>query len=76
MIPSKLPIKLSEKDFQSIIDLTEGFSGGDLLNVVIYASSQAVERDGENCQVGINDFVDAISLIKIAKKGIGTNDKK
>ncbi|WP_258231826.1 hypothetical protein [Bombilactobacillus bombi] len=76
MIPNKLPIKLSEKDFQSIIDLTEGFSGGDLLNVVIYASSQAVERDGENCQVCINDFVDAISLIKIAKKEIGINNKK
>lgn len=76
MIPNKLPVKLSEKDFLSIIDLTEGFSGGDLLNVVIYASSQAVERDGENCKVGINDFVDAISLIKIAKKEIGINSKK
>lgn len=76
MIPDKLPVKLSEKDFLSIIDLTEGFSGGDLLNVVIYASSQAVERDGENCKVGINDFVDAISLIKIAKKEIGINSKK
>lgn len=76
MIPDKLPVKLSEKDFLSIIDLTEGFSGGDLLNLVIYASSQAVERDGENCKVGINDFVDAISLIKIAKKEIGINSKK
>lgn len=76
MIPNKLPVKLSEKDFLSIIDLTEGFSGGDLLNVVIYASSQAVERDGENCKVGINDFVDAISLIKTAKREIGINSKK
>lgn len=76
MIPNKLPIKLSKKDFQSIIDLTEGFSGGDLLNVVIYASSQAVERDGKNCKVCINDFVDAIALIKIAKEEIGTNNKK
>lgn len=76
MIPNKLPIQLSEKDFLSIIDLTEGFSGGDLLNVVIYASSQAVERDGENCKVGINDFVDAISLIKTAKREIGINSKK
>lgn len=76
MIPDKLPVKLSEKDFLSIIDLTEGFSGGDLLNVVIYASSQAVERDGENCKVGINDFVDAISLIKTAKREIGINSKK
>jgi len=46
------------------------------LNVVIYASSQAVERDGENCKVGINDFVDAISLIKTAKREIGINSKK
>ena len=73
LIPDKLPVSLSEEDESEIILATEGFSGGDLLNMVIYASSSAVERDGESCQVGLNDFMAAIEIIKKAKSEIGIN---
>ncbi|USS90487.1 ATP-binding protein [Fructilactobacillus carniphilus] len=68
LIPAKLPIALSAADWDEILANTDGFSGGDLLNVVVYASSHAVERDGAKCKVGLNDFNDAIELIKKSKQ--------
>ncbi|USS93217.1 ATP-binding protein [Fructilactobacillus ixorae] len=67
LIPTKLPVDLTPADLDQILEHTEGFSGGDLLNVVVYASSHAVERDGVECKVGLADFDDAIGLIKKAK---------
>lgn len=75
LIPKKLPVNLSESDFSQIGNNTIGFSGGDLLNVIIYASSQAVEQMGENCKVTINNFNDAIKMVKDAKTNIGVNMK-
>ena len=73
LIPERLPINLVEEAINEIIRLTEGFSGGDMLNMVIYAASSAVERDGKKCQVGLNDFLNAIEVIKEAKSEIGTS---
>lgn len=73
LIPDKLPIKLSDDEKTKIIHNTEGFSGGDLLNVVIYAASSAVEHDGEKCRVKLNDFLNAVEIIKKAKNEIGIN---
>ncbi|USS84559.1 ATP-binding protein [Fructilactobacillus myrtifloralis] len=67
LIPAKLPVDLTPADLDQILEHTEGFAGGDLLNVVVYASSHAVERDGAKCKVGLADFDDAIGLIKKAK---------
>lgn len=72
-IPRKLPVELSENDYIKIANNTTNFSGGDLLNVIIYASSQAVERMGENCKVSLEDFEDAIEMVREAKKNIGIN---
>lgn len=71
LIPEKLPVNLIDEEISEIIRLTEGFSGGDLLNMVIYAASSAVERDGEKCKVGLDDFFNAIEVIKKAKSEIG-----
>ncbi|MFP3153446.1 ATP-binding protein [Lachnospiraceae bacterium ZAX-1] len=73
LIPKRLPIELTENQKDKLINGTEGLSGGDLLNVVIYASSSAVERDGEKCKVTLNDFMEAAENIKKAKSEIGVS---
>ena len=73
LIPSKLPIKLLSSEENKIINETESFSGGDLLNVVIYVSSAAVERDSENYVVELEDFLEAVDIIKKAKSEVGVS---
>lgn len=70
-LPENLPVMLSIEEKENIINKMEGFSGGDILNVVLFASSQAVERDGENCLVLNSDFMNSVQLIKRAKEVIG-----
>lgn len=71
LIPSALPVRLSESDIDQIITQTEGFSGGDMLNMVLYASSTAVNRDGEYCEVLNSDFLATINILHQAKKEVG-----
>lgn len=73
LIPEKLPTDLTEKQKDILANETESLSGGDLLNVVIYASSSAVERDGEKCRVTLKDFREAAEIIKKAKREIGVS---
>lgn len=73
LVPSRLPLNITDEEKNEIIRLTDSFSGGDLLNVVIYAASSAVQRDGEKCKVVLSDFLDAIELIKKAKNEIGVS---
>ena len=71
LIPSKLPIHLSKDDWECIIIETEGLSGGDILNIIVNASSMALEREGHTCKVKLNDFITAIHSSKKAKEEIG-----
>lgn len=71
LIPSRLPVDFTEDDIDEIVRISEGLSGGDLLNMILYASSSAVERDGEKCVVTFDDFSEACALIKKAKSEIG-----
>lgn len=71
LIPKKLPVSLSEEQVNQVVKQTSGFSGGDMLNMVLYASSAAVNRDGEDCQVLLSDFLSAIEIISKAKQEIG-----
>lgn len=71
LLPSRLPTDITDDDIEDIVRISEGLSGGDLLNMVLYASSSAVERDGEQCQVSYDDFAEACTLIKKAKSEIG-----
>ena len=67
-----MPVVLTEQEKEEIVEQTEGFAGGDLLNVVLYASSSAVSREGENCKgVLAADFIAAIEILKQAKNEIG-----
>lgn len=71
LIPSKLPVELSESDRSCIIFETEGLSGGDILNIIVNASSIALEREGPMCKVNLRDFITAIHASKKAKEEIG-----
>lgn len=71
LTPKKLPIELSKSDWESIFNETERLSGGDILNIIVNASSMALEREGIKCKVRINDFITAIHLAKKAKEEIG-----
>jgi SpoVK/Ycf46/Vps4 family AAA+-type ATPase len=71
LIPNKLPVQLSDSDWKCIIDETEGLSGGDILNIIVNASSMALEREGYTCKVKLNDFMTAAHSSKKAKEEIG-----
>lgn len=73
LIPQKLPVDITDDEIDVLMEMAEGLAGGDLVNVVLYASSSAVERDGENCKVTFSDFEKACILIKKAKNDIGIN---
>ena len=70
-IPARMPVQLSEADWQSLVAETEGLAGGDILNSVVYAASLALEREGPACQITIADFRTAITANKKARQEIG-----
>lgn len=57
---------------------SEGLSGGDILNVVKLAASQAVIRLDDDCQVNQKDVLNAISQVREGKEKVGvfTNKSK
>lgn len=71
LIPKKLPVELSKSDWECIIIETEGLSGGDIINIIVNASSMALEREGLICKVRLNDFITATHSSKKAKEEIG-----
>jgi ATP-dependent 26S proteasome regulatory subunit len=71
LIPQKLPVLLCKEDWESIIIETEGLAGGDILNVILNASSTAIVREGPSCKIKLNDFLTAIYESKKAKQEIG-----
>jgi SpoVK/Ycf46/Vps4 family AAA+-type ATPase len=70
-LPDRLPVRLSEADRESLIAETDGLAGGDILNIVIYAASMAVEREGAGCTITLDDFMRAIEASKRAKREVG-----
>jgi len=47
-------------------------AGGDILNIVIYAASMALEREGSGCRIKLDDFLAAIEASKRAKEEVGS----
>lgn len=70
-IPSRMPVALDEADWVRLVAETDGLAGGDILNCVVSAASQAIERDGPGCQVWLNDFLTAIAAARRAREVIG-----
>lgn len=70
-IPNRLPVQLNESDWKKLVARTAGLAGGDILNIVLNAASAAIEREGPDCQITVNDFLAAIDAVKRAKQRIG-----
>lgn len=70
-LPARLPAELSIGDREQLVQETEGLSGGDILNIVVYAASMALEQRGPQCRIGLDDFRTAIEAIKLAHQEIG-----
>ncbi len=70
-IPARLPVQLSDADWDELVVQTEELAGGDILNIVVYAAAMAIEREGPKCTVTQADFLQAISAIKRARQEVG-----
>jgi len=67
-LPAALP-RLPDVTPERLAALSDGLSGGDILNAVILAASAALDRGGE--AVTLIDFVDALTQIRRARAEIG-----
>jgi SpoVK/Ycf46/Vps4 family AAA+-type ATPase len=70
-IPARLPARLSEADWASLVAQTEGLADGDIPNAVIYAAALAFERDGPTCTITRADFSSAIEAGKRTRRVVG-----
>ncbi len=70
-IPSRMPVSLSDAEWAHLVSESDGLSGGDILNIVVNAASAALEREGANCTITVDDFLGAIRASKRAKQEIG-----
>lgn len=70
-LPARLPLRLDESDWERLVSRTDGLAGGDILNIVVYAASMAIERQGPACIITFTDFEQAIEASKRAKREIG-----
>ncbi len=73
-IPARMPVGLGDEDRALLVSESEGLSGGDILNIVVIAASRALEREGPDCTVALDDFMAAIQATKRANQEIGSAD--
>lgn len=69
-IPLGMPVD-SDVKMAELADESENLSGGDILNAVILAASDAVQRVGLDRVIKTEDFIKAITNIRKAKGEIG-----
>lgn len=70
-IPARMPVELSERDWQRLVVDSEGLAGGDVLNIVVNAAARALEREGPACRIVVGDFVAAMAGVRRAKETVG-----
>jgi SpoVK/Ycf46/Vps4 family AAA+-type ATPase len=70
-IPARMPARLSEADWDRLVQESEGLAGGDILNIVVNAASRALEREGPRCTITLEDFRSTIAAAKQAKAEVG-----
>lgn len=61
----------SPRDYEELADMSDGLSGGDILNAVISAATIAVQRTGRERQVTLDDLKTAIAQVRKAKDEVG-----
>jgi SpoVK/Ycf46/Vps4 family AAA+-type ATPase len=72
-IPARMPVDLDDADWDRLVAETDGLAGGDILNIVVYAASLSLEREGPSCRITLADFLAAIDASKRAKSEIGVS---
>jgi len=70
LLPTEVP-RSPDTTAEWLAAQSEGLAGGDILNVVKLAASQAVVRCGEQCQVFRDDFLAAIAQVRRGKEKVG-----
>jgi ATP-dependent 26S proteasome regulatory subunit len=70
-IPERMPVRLDASDWHQLVESSDGLSGGDILNIVINAASMALDRDGPECRIDLDDFLSAEDAVRRAKQEIG-----
>lgn len=74
MLSSSVPGR-DKLELSTLADQMEGFSGGDIKNVVILALSRAVSRIGDKRKVEMDDMISAIKDTHQAKLDVGQYEK-
>ncbi|HKI03289.1 MAG TPA: ATP-binding protein [Thermoanaerobaculia bacterium] len=72
LLPAELPCE-PDVDPEWLAQVSEGLSGGDMLNVVVASASRAVSRDGANRRVQRGELIEEIAMVRRAKAAIGTD---
>lgn len=75
LLPKEVPT-VENKDinfYTWLAEISEGLSGGDILNVVIAAASRAVQRSNDQQKVHREDFTEEIKWVRVAKEKIGSS---
>ena len=72
LMPAELP-RNHDVTPETLAEKSEGLSGGDILNAVKLAASNAVARTGENCKVFLADIYNAIEQIRNSKRQVGSS---
>jgi SpoVK/Ycf46/Vps4 family AAA+-type ATPase len=73
LLPDEVPCK-SDVTVEWLAQESEGLAGGDILNVVKLAASQAVSRTGENQKVMQSDIQEAIAQVRSGKEKVGASN--
>jgi SpoVK/Ycf46/Vps4 family AAA+-type ATPase len=74
LLPAELP-REPDMDPDWLAQVSEGLSGGDMLNVVVASASRAVRRDGESRRVRRDEMVEEIAVVRRAKAVIGNGSE-
>ena len=69
-MPKEMPVD-PRLDLERLVELSEGMSGADILNIVIQAASTAVRRTKPDKFVSLEDLEAAIRSVRDAKRVVG-----
>jgi SpoVK/Ycf46/Vps4 family AAA+-type ATPase len=70
LLPAEVPREVDVNP-EWLASQSDGLSGGDILNVVKLAASQAVARIDHDCKIFQKDILNAISQVQVGKQKVG-----
>ena len=70
MLPLAIPGR-AMLDLPRLAELSDGLAGGDIRNAILLSATEAVQREGARRVLTIVDLLDAIDVIRAAKRDVG-----